>query len=63
MEFYTVQINQITFKTFSTFNLAVEFVQKFNPNDPNIQIFHEEYCDDGHSDAHGYKTLVWPKTI
>lgn len=58
MEFYSVEINSINFKTFKTFELAFKFVQELQGE---IKIYHEEFPDDFHgvSDAHCYKTLVW----
>lgn len=63
MEFFSVQINSLTFKTFRTLKLAQDFVSlnyQLETNDL-VQIYHEEYPDYGHefADSHGYKTLVW----
>lgn len=63
MEFFSVQINSIIFKSFRTFDLALKFVKDTYGIDTKDQIviYHEEYPDDFHgcSDAHGYKTLVY----
>jgi hypothetical protein len=64
MEFFSVQINSITFKSFRTFELALAFVTNNYEND-HIEIYHEEYPDYGHahSEAHGYKTLVYSRNL
>lgn len=65
MEFFTLQINKTTSKSFKTLELALEYVKKLDTLDLHLQIFHEEYPDHGHGfeEAHGCKTLVWHTNI
>jgi hypothetical protein len=63
MEFFSVQINSNVLKSFITYELALAFVKNKYTTDSKdqIEIYHEEYPDHGHahSEAHGYKTLVY----
>jgi hypothetical protein len=70
MEFFSVQINSIVFKSFRTYELALTFVKNNYGIDQDqgqdqyqdqIEIYHEEYpdYDNAHSEAHGFKTLVY----
>jgi hypothetical protein len=60
MEFYTIEINGILSKSFSTEKDTFDFLVKLNKLD-KIIIWLEEYPDDYHggSDAHGYKTKIY----
>jgi hypothetical protein len=65
MEFFTVQINSITYKTFRTYELALSFIIDTygTESEDRIVVYHEEYPEDfhGQSEAHGYKTLVYSR--
>ncbi len=65
MEFFSVQINSIVFKSFKTLELALKFITDTygTESSDKIIVYHEEYPDygHGHSEAHGYKTLVYSR--
>lgn len=67
MEFFSVQINSIVFKSFRSLELALNFVNSTygSESSDKIVIYHETYPDDfhGHSDAHGHKELVYSRNL
>jgi len=67
MEFFSVQINSITLKSFKSLELALQFIQDTygSESSDKIAVYHEEYPDDFHgcSETHGYKTLVYSHNL
>ncbi len=67
MEFFSVQINSIVFKSFRSLELAFAFINGTygSASSDKIAVYHETYPDDFHgcSDAHGHKELVYSRNL
>lgn len=48
MDIFYVEINNIKIKSFSTFELAFNFIKTFEESDDTIYIYHEEFVDEFH---------------